>query len=67
MTENWRSLAACSNNTYLFFKNEDEKWVNLQKAKSICQECPVQVSCLDYAIRAREPEGVWRSYSAVSS
>jgi len=28
-------------------------------AKSICFNCTVRVECADYAIRAREPYGVW--------
>lgn len=67
MTENWRSLSLCVDAPELFFKNEDEKWIDLKKAKAFCLDCPVQVNCLDYAIRAREPYGVWRSDFAVSS
>jgi WhiB family redox-sensing transcriptional regulator len=28
-------------------------------AKAICAGCPVKAECADYAIRAREPYGVW--------
>jgi WhiB family redox-sensing transcriptional regulator len=28
-------------------------------AQSICAACPVRRQCADYAIRAREPYGVW--------
>lgn len=29
------------------------------KAIKLCQQCPVQKLCLDYAITAREPYGIW--------
>ena len=29
------------------------------RAKAICGDCPVQVECLDYAVRIREPHGIW--------
>ena len=28
-------------------------------AKAICADCPVRRECLDYAIRVREPFGIW--------
>lgn len=28
-------------------------------AISMCKKCPVQKLCLDYAITAREPYGIW--------
>ena len=28
-------------------------------AKSICGDCPVLVECRDYALRSRQPFGVW--------
>jgi uncharacterized protein YciW len=28
-------------------------------AISLCKKCPVQKLCLDYAITAREPYGIW--------
>lgn len=29
------------------------------RAKRICSECHVRADCLDYAIRIREPHGIW--------
>jgi WhiB family redox-sensing transcriptional regulator len=29
------------------------------RAKAICASCPVTVDCLEYALRIREPLGVW--------
>jgi WhiB family redox-sensing transcriptional regulator len=28
-------------------------------AKAICRSCAVQPECLEYAIRIREPHGIW--------
>jgi WhiB family redox-sensing transcriptional regulator len=33
-------------------------------AKRICSECPVREACLDYALRMREPEGIWGGLTA---
>jgi len=30
-----------------------------RKAKSICAACPVRIECLEYAVRIREPHGIW--------
>ena len=28
-------------------------------AKKVCASCPVQLSCLHYSVREREPAGIW--------
>ena len=38
---------------------KDERLIRERKAKAICAVCPVRVECLNYAIRIREPHGVW--------
>ena len=30
-----------------------------RQAKAICARCPVRMECLEYAIRIREPHGIW--------
>jgi WhiB family redox-sensing transcriptional regulator len=30
-----------------------------RQAKAICARCPVRIECLEYAIRIREPHGIW--------
>jgi len=32
-------------------------------AKAICRRCPVIASCLDHALRVREPYGIWGGQS----
>lgn len=47
----------------LFFHPQNERGSTRRKrdeaAKAVCSACPVRVECADYAIRAREPYGVW--------
>lgn len=28
-------------------------------AVDVCRQCPVRLSCLDHAVRTREPDGIW--------
>jgi WhiB family redox-sensing transcriptional regulator len=30
-----------------------------RRAKAVCARCPVREECLDYALRVREPLGIW--------
>lgn len=39
-----------------FFPNDG---VGVEVARRICAECPVQVPCLEYALRERIDHGVW--------
>lgn len=32
---------------------------DMEKAKTICRRCPVQAPCLQWAMDAREPYGIW--------
>ncbi|MCX6461543.1 MAG: WhiB family transcriptional regulator [Actinobacteria bacterium] len=47
----------------IFFHPTNERGCTLRRreitAKTICLTCPVRVECAEYAIRAREPYGVW--------
>lgn len=47
------------------FERKDEKMAREARAKSICARCPVKQPCLDYAIRIREPHGIWGGYNEV--
>lgn len=63
--EPWQLRAACRGpETWLFFppshsERKDEREERESRAKQICGRCPVRVECLDYAIRTREPYGIW--------
>ena len=61
----WQVKAACRGpQASVFFppshfERKDEKETRESRAKSICATCPVRQPCLDYAIRIREPHGIW--------
>ena len=38
---------------------EDEKELRESRAKAICATCAVRKPCLEYALRIREPHGIW--------
>lgn len=58
----WVDRAICSSvNPNLFFpeKGEDARY-----AKAICEVCPVQPQCRDYALLTGQKEGIWGGMSA---
>jgi WhiB family redox-sensing transcriptional regulator len=61
---NWQEEAACGGmDSSIFFHPQNERGSARSKrdrmAKLVCARCPVRLECADYAIRAREPYGVW--------
>lgn len=57
MNLTWRQKAACRGiDPELFYPVSDEE---AGAAKSICAQCPVREPCLEYALAARERDGVW--------
>jgi WhiB family transcriptional regulator, redox-sensing transcriptional regulator len=64
----WQVYAACRGlDSQMFFHPENERGPSRrrreQNAKRICAECPVQRACLSWALRTREPYGVWGGLS----
>ena len=61
----WQRLGACrgEDSAYYFapsyFEKRREKLARETVAKRICAVCPVQQTCLDYALVTRETHGVW--------
>ena len=45
------------------FERKDEKQDRERRAKAICATCAVKQPCLDYALRIREPHGIWGGLS----
>jgi len=45
------------------FERKDEKLAREEQAKAICAMCPVREPCLAYALRIREPHGIWGGMS----
>jgi WhiB family redox-sensing transcriptional regulator len=63
--EVWQTRAACRGpQATVFFppthaERKEEKIARERRAKAICATCVVQPECLRYAIRIREPHGIW--------
>ncbi|MHB1503475.1 MAG: WhiB family transcriptional regulator [Acidimicrobiales bacterium] len=63
--EIWQSRASCRGpQASVFFppaqgERKDERHQREAEAKAICASCPVKVDCLEYALRIREPHGIW--------
>lgn len=67
-TWHWQELGSCRDaDPLLFFHPQNERGSSRikrdQSAKRICAPCQVRLECADYAIRAREPYGVWGGLS----
>lgn len=53
----WSKNAACRGlDPDLFFPVKGEK---TDEAKAVCEDCPVQEECLEYAVKKREKHGIW--------
>jgi WhiB family redox-sensing transcriptional regulator len=69
--ESWQVKAACRGpQSAVFFppshaERKEEKSAREGRAKSICGQCHVREDCLDYAIRIREPHGIWGGLNEV--
>ena len=64
----WQEHAACREaDPLLFFHPQNERGSSRMSrdraAKLICADCDVRLECADYAVRAREPYGVWGGLS----
>jgi WhiB family redox-sensing transcriptional regulator len=64
----WQDHGACKTaDPTLFFHPQNERGTSRMKrdraAKVICAGCTVRMECADYAVRAREPYGVWGGLS----
>lgn len=61
----WQLKASCRGpQAEMFFppahtERKEEKLRREEHAKAICVTCSVRADCLDYAIRIREPHGIW--------
>lgn len=51
-----RTIPCRSNDPELWFA---EKSADVDRAKALCQQCPLAASCLAGALERREPWGVW--------
>ena len=64
----WQLHAACRGlDTSAFYHPENERGPSRirreRQAKAVCSRCPVVEQCLEWALAAREPYGVWGGMS----
>ena len=64
----WQEAAACRGlDSEVFFHPDNERGPSRrrreQNAKRVCAHCPVRGTCLAWALRTREPYGVWGGLS----
>ena len=64
----WQLHAACRGmNSEVFFHPEGERGNQRRsrddRAKAVCDSCPVLKRCRDHALASREPYGVWGGLS----
>jgi WhiB family redox-sensing transcriptional regulator len=63
--EPWQQKAACRGpHAEVFFppataEPKEERLAREARAKAICATCVVRRDCLDYALKIREPHGIW--------
>ncbi|GIU86165.1 MAG: hypothetical protein KatS3mg009_0680 [Acidimicrobiia bacterium] len=63
--DTWHLKAACRGpESDLFFpppipERREEREAREERAKAICARCAVRTECLDFALRVREPHGIW--------
>ena len=55
----WMDEAACYNEDNDLFFPPDGDYSDVEKARAICKTCPVWKECLGYAVRTKQPYGVW--------
>ena len=69
--EAWQARAACRGpQAAVFFppthaERKEDKAAREARAKDICATCTVKGACLEYAIRIREPHGIWGGLNEV--
>jgi WhiB family redox-sensing transcriptional regulator len=67
--EAWQVRAACRGpQAVVFFppshfERKSDKLQREDQAKAICATCVVREPCLQYALRIREPHGIWGGLS----
>jgi WhiB family transcriptional regulator, redox-sensing transcriptional regulator len=47
------------------FERKSDKLQREEQAKAICSTCCVREPCLQYALRIREPHGIWGGLNEV--
>lgn len=67
--DSWHLHARCRNNySHLFFppstfERKDDRERRETRARAVCGACSVRRECLEYALRIREPYGIWGGHT----
>ncbi|MGC8481321.1 MAG: WhiB family transcriptional regulator [Acidimicrobiales bacterium] len=57
MTKSWMAQGNCREvNPAVFFPSDG---VGVERARRVCEGCPVKLRCLEYALEYRIEHGVW--------
>lgn len=65
MNLSWRQRGACRGlDPNTFYPDEEDEVEASAAAKVICGVCPVQESCLEFALSSRESQGIWGGATA---
>jgi WhiB family transcriptional regulator, redox-sensing transcriptional regulator len=65
LDDDWQLKASCRGpHAVVFFppshfERKEERLERERRAKAICATCSVRQPCLEYALRIREPHGIW--------
>lgn len=64
--EPWFGKALCGDidPDELDFTVDEQGGANLEEKRAVCEMCPVQIECLDYAVREGIRHGFWGGMSA---
>ena len=67
-TEGWQWRAACADSGDVPFFAPDREQAKarvsrIARAKAVCARCPVMAQCRAYALKVREPFGIWGGLS----
>ena len=61
----WRRQAACRGaDPALFHPDDESDDAAVDAARDVCEGCAVRQPCLEYALSAREPDGIWGGLTA---
>jgi WhiB family redox-sensing transcriptional regulator len=67
--EDWQAGAACRGQSAVIFfapthfERKEARAARERQAKAVCAACPVRKECLNFALRIREPHGIWGGLS----
>ena len=67
--EDWQTGAACRGQSAVIFfapthfERKEARAARERQAKAVCSACPVRKECLNFALRLREPHGIWGGLS----